>query len=530
MVGRPIAVCVRALRAGDDPAALIRAPRGFDCTRAQTDLGGGDYWVVSQDINERSRAHHSLTVRFASLWQTRIDLRILYADGRVHHIASDPGGLTKFIQLGAVAEYPLPHRRANIVRLMWKVEGAANTRGILVGARIATDRQSSASNLAMAAVYSAFGGLAIALLVYNLALWVSLRHRFQLAYCLMIAALMAYAFTSSGALAWAVPDIANNDRLRLNYLLLSLACAAALFFARTFFEDHVFSPALRRLVVGTGAVLLVTGIGFFALAPIAIFELDRIYTWTFAAMIVATLSIMWSAWRTRSNFLWLFAIAWAAPIVTAGMRVFASLRIIPWNFWIDNSTLLSMAAEALLSAVAIAYRIRLLAHERDVAVAAETVARRLADMDPLTGLFNRRAFLARAIGRAGEQKLLILDLDHFKQVNETLGHDGGDEVLRAIARAMRALAPADALVARIGGEEFALLADPAHPIDPNALLARVRATRMPFDLPVTASIGSATGPIANEADWKALYRAADRALFDAKSAGRDRSRSAPLAA
>jgi GGDEF domain-containing protein len=62
---------------------------------------------------------------------------------------------------------------------------------------------------------------------------------------------------------------------------------------------------------------------------------------------------------------------------------------------------MSMAAEALLSSIAIAYRIRLLSRERDAAVAAETVARRLADLDPLTGLLNRRAFLGHAIGRKG---------------------------------------------------------------------------------------------------------------------------------
>ena len=63
-----------------------------------------------------------------------------------------------------------------------------------------------------------------------------------------------------------------------------------------------------------------------------------------------------------------------------------------------------------------------------------------------------------------------------------------------------------------------------------AILARLRATRMPFDLRVTARIGSATGPLNAEPDWKALYRAADTALFAAKSAGRDRARSASKAA
>jgi len=128
------------------------------------------------------------------------------------------------------------------------------------------------------------------------------------------------------------------------------------------------------------------------------------------------------------------------------------------------------------------------------------------------------------------QTLLILDLDHFKQVNDTLGHDGGDEVLRVVARTLRGIAPTNALIARFGGEEFAIVTAMGEPVDANTILTRLRATRMPFDLRVTASIGAATGPLASESDWKSLYRAADTALFSAKSAGRDRVRTATKAA
>jgi diguanylate cyclase (GGDEF)-like protein len=152
--------------------------------------------------------------------------------------------------------------------------------------------------------------------------------------------------------------------------------------------------------------------------------------------------------------------------------------------------------------------------------------RRLADTDPLTGLLNRRAFLHQAIGRTGEQLLLIVDLDHFKRVNETLGHDGGDEVLRVFARMLRTSVPQGTLVARIGGEEFAILAPSDTPVEPESVLARLRQMRMPFDIQVTASIGTCRGTLASEVDWKALYRVADAALFDAKSAGRDRVRHA----
>lgn len=526
--GRPLSVCVLRAQSGDDPAHLIGTPQRFDCTTKQTRFGPGDYWVISNPIDARPDEH--LVARIGSVWQQKLSLYALYADGYFAAMHDDNRGITKRIQLGAIVEHPLPRHHSGVRRLLWKVEGSANLRGIVIGPRLATQAESQRSNVAMAAIYAGFGGLALALLVYNFALWASLRYRFQLAYCLMVGALLAYAFTSSGALAWVWPDIANNDRLRLNYLLLTVACASALLFARAFFEAHVFGPRLRLLIRATVVTLLATGLFFVLLAPFGVGLVDRVYSWVFAGVIASVVATLWSAWRGRSNYLWVFAIAWALPILAASLRVFANLGLIRWNFWLDNSTILSMAAEALISSVAIAYRIRLLSRERDSAVAAEAVARRLADTDPLTGLLNRRAFLASAIGREGPQTLLILDLDHFKQVNDTLGHDGGDEVLRVVARSLRALAPPGTLVARIGGEEFAVVTALDRPIDPNAVLVRLRATRMPFDLRVTASIGTATGTLAAEADWKSLYRAADAALFAAKSAGRDRARAAPLAA
>ena len=510
-VGHPLNMCIRRAQPGDDPARLIRQPERFDCRTEQMQFGPGDYWAISNPIDLRAPSAEPLTARISSLWQRSLTLHALYDDGHIAVLHDDSGTISRRIQLGAIVQYPLPQSKARLQRLMWKVEGAANMRGIIRNPRLASQTQAQNSNLMMGTLYAGFGGLAFALLIYNFALWASLRHRFQLAYCVMVTALMAYAFTSSGAIAWAFPAIENNDRLRLNYLFPAFACASALLFARTFFEDHMFGPRLRLAIRTTVVLLASVGSLFVVMAPTGVHFVDPIFSWIFVGVLGTVSATLWQAWRVRSNYLWLFALAWALPIFAASLRIFSNLGLIPWSFWIDNSTILSMAVEALISSVAIAYRIGLLSRERDEAVAAETVARRLADTDPLTGLLNRRAFLAAAIGREGSQTLLLLDLDHFKQVNDTLGHDGGDEVLRVVARTLRTAAT-------------------AAPLDPDLLLARLRATRMPFDLRVTASVGSASGLLTTEPEWKTLYRSADTALFAAKSAGRDRARAAPLAA
>jgi diguanylate cyclase (GGDEF)-like protein len=523
-VGDPVPVCVARATPGMDPAVLLRQRGGFDCTTPQIDFGAGDFWVRSGPLHRvDTRSPHE--IRIASVWQDKVTLYALYGDGRVYRFADDGRAISRHLQLGAMIQHQTPPGPVPLVRLLWHVEGAANLRGVLIGAHVADAYRAGQSNLKLGAIYAAFVGMCVALLVYNLALWGALRYRFQLAYCAMVAALMGYAISSSGALAWAFPDMLNNDRLRINYLLLAISGACAVAFARSFFEERVFSGWLRPASRIAMLAVLTPATLFALFAPHAIWALDKLYAVTFSGLVAIVVPILWRAWRLRSNYLWVFAIGWAAPIALACVRILNNLHVIPWSFWLDNSTLLSMAVEALISSLAIAYRIRLLSLERDDARIREAAARLLADTDPLTGLLNRRAFLREAIGREGQQTLLVADIDHFKRVNDTLGHDGGDEVLRLFARALRAAAPAGALVARIGGEEFAVVAAESAALDADAILARLRAERMPFDLTVTASIGLCTGPLATEAHWKLLYGIADRALFAAKAEGRDRARS-----
>ncbi|MEO5494232.1 MAG: diguanylate cyclase [Sphingomonas sp.] len=530
VTGVPLSVCVTRVGAGDSAAAMFAAANRFDCTTPQTKFRDGDYWVLSQPLGAIGDAGDRDRVRIASLWQDHITLYALYPNGQVRGWGYDGAAISRHLQLGAMIQWRLDPKLGAPVRLLWRVDGSANLRGILVAPTLATPAQASRANIEMAAIYSGFVGLCLALLIYNLAMSGALRHRFQLAYCAMVLSLLLYAFTSSGGLAWANPAILNNDRLRFNYILLSTTAATALMFARAFFPPSVTDGWVSRAANAVTALALTAMVAFALLAPWQIRLLEAFYAISFVVLIAAVVPIILRARTERSPHLWLFAVAWAAPLVFAAVRLLANLAVVRWNFWIDNSTILAMAFEAIVSTLAIAYRIRLLSVERDEAIEREIIASRLADIDPLTGLLNRRAFLRQAIGREGEQALILTDLDHFKGVNETLGHDGGDEVLRLFARILRQAAPAGALIARMGGEEFAILCPADRAIAPDAVLERLRAARMPFDVHVTTSIGACTGPLTAEADWKAMYRRADRALFDAKQAGRDRARFAPLAA
>jgi diguanylate cyclase (GGDEF)-like protein/PAS domain S-box-containing protein len=155
--------------------------------------------------------------------------------------------------------------------------------------------------------------------------------------------------------------------------------------------------------------------------------------------------------------------------------------------------------------------------------------------DGLTGLANRALFrdrldqaLARSIRSHGQVAVLLLDLDGFKQVNDSLGHDAGDALLGEVARRFSETARPSDTLARLGGDEFALLLEGADEEEAQVVAGRLREQlTQPFsitdrDLAITASIGVAVASPA-DSDAEDLLRDADIAMYAAKEAGRDRS-------
>lgn len=181
-------------------------------------------------------------------------------------------------------------------------------------------------------------------------------------------------------------------------------------------------------------------------------------------------------------------------------------------------------------------RYRALENEVEYRRDSERAAREVAEIDPLTGLFNRRAFYERAEPmlarwRAADQTVgvLVVDLDSFKNLNDLFGHPEGDETLRATAERMLAVLPADHLLARIGGDEFAIVL----PIPQgyfssldmvgNALVEALAApvNIAGVEVPVSASVGGAID--SSGADPLALmFKRADDAMYAAKGRGRCR--------
>ena len=158
-------------------------------------------------------------------------------------------------------------------------------------------------------------------------------------------------------------------------------------------------------------------------------------------------------------------------------------------------------------------------------------------LDALTGAYNRKHFAERLTSELAYAKrhktplsLLMFDLDHFKRINDTLGHLGGDHVLRSVAALVKKTLRAEDVFARYGGEEFAIIARGIDVEKAFLFGERVRAiiemARLEFNktpIPVTVSVGAASLVCCTDPSADGLVAKADERLYAAKRGGRNRT-------
>ncbi len=243
-------------------------------------------------------------------------------------------------------------------------------------------------------------------------------------------------------------------------------------------------------------------------------------------------------------------------------EVYAASGMLPKNFALDGFMFspeealpawvyrvlvwagLAIVAGGLLAAYIVSLNLRLAASLRTLGAQAEKLEAvnnelaRLSTTDPLTGLFNRRYFdetlaleLKRASRSGSALTMLMIDIDHFKKYNDALGHPAGDDCLNQVADVLRRNAQrAGEFVARIGGEEFAVIAGNLDAAGAQALAERILRDMAALKIPhpatplghVTVSIGVSTLEDCTNHTPQQLISQADAALYRAKDAGRNR--------
>lgn len=171
---------------------------------------------------------------------------------------------------------------------------------------------------------------------------------------------------------------------------------------------------------------------------------------------------------------------------------------------------------------------------RKRAAAGISALRSLAETDDLTALANRRRFVAaldravaQAAGGGDDLSVALLDVDHFKRVNDVHGHGAGDEVLRVLARRLTAGTRKGDLLARIGGEEFALLMPRTGRFQAHAVCERLRrlvaaeGVALPSGATCAVTLSTGLAEFSDGGTAESLMTSADRALYQAKHSGRN---------
>ncbi|MDP1924116.1 MAG: diguanylate cyclase [Thiobacillus sp.] len=374
--------------------------------------------------------------------------------------------------------------------------------------------------------YGIVYGFLFALMAYNAILYFSLRSSRYLRYSLYLAMFVAMnaAYTGHG-FAWLWPDSVNWQQWSNPILMLSFGISGLLFAIR-FLELRLYFPRARRAVLvfcAASGGLLGTAmlLGNQKAALLVAFS----FALLFSGLMLALGVISVRAGQRPAKY---FLLAALAAMVGALLTALSTWGFIPYNSWTFRAVEIGMLIDATLLALALACQMRVGQEER-------LRAERLAQLDPLTGLNNRRAFYdktsslwAHAIRHGQAASVMLLDIDLFKQINDRHGHALGDEVLKVVANILKQTVRQGDVLARWGGEEFIVFLPETSTHEATMLAERLRVAISGLRIPhktdvitVTASFGVAQRA-GQHATLDALIASSDTCLYQSKQQGRNR--------
>lgn len=526
----------------------------------------GAFWFhATLDNRNATQPYWMLVQSFALL--DRIDVYVRYADGRIVHQA---GGDRLPFDSRSIA-YRHPNFRIDLpqgepVELLVRTQSESSMQ---VPLDLYTPQAFTSISRDAQFVMGLYYGILIALFVYNLVLWITLRDRNYFWYLFHITAFGLVLFTLNGysfEYFWPKNPWLANVAVPAS---ICLAMVGMQQFARAFLEMPTRFPRGNKVSIGFIVVCFALGVAslwipYSVATPWATRSVILGVLWVVAAAIVGV----------RRGYMpaRLFLLAWALFLSGTAMIAALAFGILPKNILTEYGVQIGSAMEMLLLSIALSHRYAALRNEneriaaeanqrlerkvaqrtqevRSTLMQLEDAHRRLRDSsrrDGLTGLYNRTHFhetfetLLRE-GREGNRpvSLLMIDLDHFKSINDRYGHLVGDDCLRwAAQRIGQALRTQEgSLLARFGGEEFVVVL-PGHDLGGAVAVAESLRKRLVEDtcpsgehqLRVSASIGVHTVDAGADVDSDAALSVADQALYAAKANGRDCVRTSITAA
>lgn len=506
----------------DEAMAKQRAGGFRPETKTSPDFGIGSMPVwLHLAIDNDSRDYHDMFFVGGVTWLDRLDVYVVRADGKrtVVHTGDelpDAPGLTP--AMGYALPLQLSAGRNDLYLRI------ASTDPMAVPIELMTKQRFEERRLLLGYYFGFFFGFLIALSAYNVLLFAGTRERSYLYYSLALLSILFcnFAYTGHGA-AWLWPELPAFQHF---VILVSMVIynALGMMFAARFLGLAENSPrtlrAIRWIVVaGLGLMVLAVLVNSQLLAALVAFICMTAFT---LGMFV--LGIM-SVWRkqTSGRYFLLATFFGMLGVATTALAVWGK---IPFGKLTFHAAEIGLVIEATLLALALANWMR---EHRVARYQAEQVAR----LDSLTQLNNRRAFLELAAPymdaaerHARPLSLVMMDIDHFKSINDRYGHKTGDLALVAIADLLKKHSRTSDIVARWGGEEFIMLlpeTDAQQAINhAERLRLAISGIRIPTkneDISMTSSFGIAERSA--DLSLERLIDEADVQLYEAKRSGRN---------
>jgi len=367
-------------------------------------------------------------------------------------------------------------------------------------------------------------GMMLALMIYNFFLYLSARKIENIVYALYLISGTVWVALSYGVAANFF-GIFSAEVLQLNSSLLSMPSFLVIFVMLIFEtkkhypKEHIALSLILVLLVGDFIYSLFDVVG--ALKPASTLA---------AMMMIVTFGVSISLWRKGDPLAKYFLLGHSLFVIFNMLAVLYYKGITDANVINSHGVGIGILLEALMMAFILSYRIKTLEKIK----AQQKELTRLVDTDPMTGLYNRRYFdrkseelIAAMASNHQELTLIIADLDHFKAINDTYGHDIGDKVIIEFANILTTQQRKDDIACRYGGEEFVLLLHCSlH--DAKAVAERIREkaanTRIKSNdaqaVKFTVSLGVHSVAHASTT-IKETLSIADKALYKAKNNGRN---------
>jgi len=518
-----------------DDAVFSASMDQFDCRPEALDVATKHIWIRA-DLSKFDELPQDAIVRTRLSHHGAITVRAEFLDGHAQTTTYSLTDLRNRWRAPNQVGFPISDAEGNAPeRVYIGIEGSWDPlkwRHVSLMSQ-AADEVAHHRNMMLSAL---FIGLMLTPLLMDAIFFSILRKRFILFHAGMVAAAVIYVVTRTGVGFELFPWLDILTRSMINYSILTIAVLCSALLARAMTSDELVKPILGQLLVAFGALPVFVTMAVLFFIPETSYVGPQLYYASFAPMLALLLLNLSIGSLKGDRNAQLQLLGWLPLILFAGARVLHGLGLIHDNILLSQGMFPALLCEMGMTCLLVTAKVISIRRDRDRAIGIETELRRRVSTDDLTGLLNRRAFVehydqvvSASLGERSTACLLVIDIDHFKIVNDKHGHLAGDAALKQVADLIVSFSARRDAVSRVGGEEFAMLMLEGRMSEAIYRAERIRAAIEDFTLSdaakdvknLTISIGIVKVDGNADASFESYFNAADKALYAAKDAGRN---------